>query len=102
MLEHLVEHVLVLINVGEDLLRVRNHEGLEQVAPVAEQHRVQLLLALSDKAQKSLQQTILVALPFARGCSGIGYLNDRRISVAIAVLPGELERRLFALIVVET
>ena len=44
MVEHLVEHLLVLVHINEHLLRVGLHERLEQIAPVAEQHGVHHLL----------------------------------------------------------
>ena len=44
MVEHLVEHLLVLVHINEHLLRVGLHERLKQVAPVAEQHWVHHLL----------------------------------------------------------
>ena len=40
MVEHLVQHLLVLVNINEHLLRMGLNERLEQIAPVTEQHWV--------------------------------------------------------------
>ena len=44
MVEHLVEHLLVLVNINEHLLRMGLNERLKQIAPVAEKHWIHHLL----------------------------------------------------------
>ena len=40
MVEHLVQHLLVFVNIDEHLLRMSLNERLKQIAPVTEQHWV--------------------------------------------------------------
>ena len=67
MVKHLLQHLLVLVNINEHLLRMGLNERLKQIAPVTEQHWVHHLLVPFtvlphiQKAQILLQESVFVS-----------------------------------------
>lgn len=58
----LVNHLLVLVDVLEDVSRVAAYKHSEQIAPVPTKNRVQLLALQIEEAQKSLEKFVLRTL----------------------------------------